>query len=245
MVFEVQVEKTCRTSTTGSTHLPNSTVRNGMPSLFQVKAGSVVSYSGTVSQPWSTITDIYIHKQMSEQELAEMIEKEQPRQDRGGAAPMRTRQKGFTLLEMGGGSGGDRHPSGIAIPSYQNYVIRPTAPRGRRFSDAGRAPGTLPLQNPVGRLHQGRGCWHEFGQLAEQPVQLTIATPTSTTYTPDRHADQLADPRDKTCGKLTSISSANGAQPARPATTAPSTTVKLNERAPYERGSSLRTVHKA
>ncbi len=61
--------------------LPNSTVRNGMPSLFQVKPGSVVSYSGTVSQPWSTITDIYIHKQMSEQELAEMIEKEQPRQD--------------------------------------------------------------------------------------------------------------------------------------------------------------------
>ena len=81
VVFEVQVEKNLVDIDHRLYRLPNSTVRNGMPSLFQVKPGSVVSYSGTVSQPWSTITDIYIHKQMSEQELAEMIEKEQPRQD--------------------------------------------------------------------------------------------------------------------------------------------------------------------
>ena len=81
VVFEVQVEKNLVDIDHRLYRLPNSTVRNGMPSLFQVKPGSVVSYSGTVSQPWSTITEIYIHKQMSEQELAEMIEKEQPRQD--------------------------------------------------------------------------------------------------------------------------------------------------------------------
>ncbi|MGG2511010.1 type 4a fimbrial biogenesis protein PilY2 [Pseudomonas aeruginosa] len=81
VVFEVQVEKNLVDIDHRLYRLPNSTVRNGMPSLFQVKPGSVVPYSGTVSQPWPTITDIYIHKQMSEQELAEMIEKEQPRQD--------------------------------------------------------------------------------------------------------------------------------------------------------------------
>ncbi|WP_273648940.1 type 4a fimbrial biogenesis protein PilY2 [Pseudomonas aeruginosa] len=81
VVFEVQVEKNLVDIDHRLYRLPNSSLRNGMPRLFQVTPGSVVSYSGTVSQPWSTITDIYIHKQMSEQELAEMIEKEQPRQD--------------------------------------------------------------------------------------------------------------------------------------------------------------------
>ncbi|ABR82936.1 TPA: type 4a fimbrial biogenesis protein PilY2 [Pseudomonas aeruginosa] len=80
VVLEVQVEKNLVDIDHSFYRLPNSTAQNGMPSLFQVKPGSVVSYSGVVSQPLSTITSIYIHRQMSEQELAEMIQKEKPLQ---------------------------------------------------------------------------------------------------------------------------------------------------------------------
>ncbi|MCO3058639.1 hypothetical protein FA246_20740, partial [Pseudomonas aeruginosa] len=58
VVLEVQVEKNLVDIDHSFYRLPNSTAQNGMPSLFQVKPGSVVSYSGVVSQPLSTITSL-------------------------------------------------------------------------------------------------------------------------------------------------------------------------------------------
>lgn len=81
VVFEVQVEKNLVDIDYWFYCLFNSIVRNGMFSLFQVKLGFVVFYFGIVSQLWFIIIDIYIYKQMSEQELVEMIEKEQFCQD--------------------------------------------------------------------------------------------------------------------------------------------------------------------
>lgn len=47
---------------------------------------------------------------------------------------MRTRQKGFTLLEMVVVVAVIGILLGIAIPSYQNYVIRSNRTEGRRCS---------------------------------------------------------------------------------------------------------------
>ncbi len=62
---------------------------------------------------------------------------------------MRTRQKGFTLLEMVVVVAVIGILLGIAIPSYQNYVIRSNRTEGRGAAlGRGRAPGTLLLAEP-------------------------------------------------------------------------------------------------
>ncbi|MDF5957322.1 type IV pilin protein [Pseudomonas aeruginosa] len=117
---------------------------------------------------------------------------------------MRTRQKGFTLLEMVVVVAVIGILLGIAIPSYQNYVIRSNRTEGQALlSGRGRAPGTLLLAEPRGRLHQDVA---KLGMSsANSPnnlYNLTIATPTSTTYTLTATPIN-SQTRDKTCGKLT------------------------------------------
>lgn len=204
VVFEVQVEKNLVDIDHRLYRLPNSTVRNGMPSLFQVKPGSVVSYSGTVSQPWSTITDIYIHKQMSEQEPGRDDRERTAPPGRGGAAPMRTRQKGFTLLEMVVVVAVIGILLGIAIPSYQNYVIRSNRTEGQALlSDAAARQERYYSQNPgVGYTKDVAKLGMSSANSPNNLYNLTIATPTSTTYTLTATPIN-SQTRDKTCGKLT------------------------------------------
>ena len=182
----------------------------------------------------------YLHSQTDERTgAAEMIEKEQPRQG-GGAAPMRTRQKGFTLLEMVVVVAVIGILLGIAIPSYQNYVIRSNRTEGQALlSDAAARQERYYSQNP-GSATPGRGqAGHEFGQLAEQPVQPHHSDAHQHHLYPDRHADQLADPR-QDLRQADPQSARRAAQPARPATTAPSATAGAETKEPlYKRGSFM------
>ena len=116
---------------------------------------------------------------------------------------MRTRQKGFTLLEMVVVVAVIGILLGIAIPSYQNYVIRSNRTEGQALlSDAAARQERYYSQNP-GSATPGRSqAGHEFGQLAEQPVQPHHSDAHQHHLYPDRHADH-SQTRDKTCGKLT------------------------------------------
>lgn len=150
---------------------------------------------------------------------------------------MRTRQKGFTLLEMVVVVAVIGILLGIAIPSYQNYVIRSNRTEGQALlSDAAARQERYYSQNPgVGYTKDVAKLGMSSANSPNNLYNLTIATPTSTTYTLTATPIN-SQTRDKTCGKLT----LNQAQPARPATTAPSTTAGAETKEPlYERGSFI------
>lgn len=100
---------------------------------------------------------------------------------------MRTRQKGFTLLEMVVVVAVIGILLGIAIPSYQNYVIRSNRTEGQALlSDAAARQERYYSQNP------GVGYTKDVAKLG-----MSSANSPNNLYNlyPDRHADQLADPR--------------------------------------------------
>ncbi|HBO7977364.1 TPA: type 4a pilus minor pilin PilE [Pseudomonas aeruginosa] len=110
---------------------------------------------------------------------------------------MRTRQKGFTLLEMVVVVAVIGILLGIAIPSYQNYVIRSNRTEGQALlSDAAARQERYYSQNPgVGYTKDVAKLGMSSANSPNNLYNLTIATPTSTTYN--------SQTRDKTCGKLT------------------------------------------
>ena len=115
---------------------------------------------------------------------------------------MRTRQKGFTLLEMvvvaviG-------ILLGIAIPSYQNYVIRSNRTEGQALlSDAAARQERYYSQNPGSATPRRGKLGMSSANSPNNLYNLTIATPTSTTYTLTATPIN-SQTRDKTCGKLT------------------------------------------
>ncbi|WP_446937675.1 type IV pilin protein [Pseudomonas aeruginosa] len=109
---------------------------------------------------------------------------------------MRTRQKGFTLLEMVVVVAVIGILLGIAIPSYQNYVIRSNRTEGQRQE-------RYYSQNPgVGYTKDVTKLGMSSANSPNNLYNLTIATPTSTTYTLTATPIN-SQTRDKTCGKLT------------------------------------------
>lgn len=98
---------------------------------------------------------------------------------------MRTRQKGFTLLEMVVVVAVIGILLGIAIPSYQNYVIRSNRTEGQALlSDAAARQERYYSQNPgVGYTKDVAKLGMSSANSPNNLYNLTIATPTSTTYT--------------------------------------------------------------
>lgn len=117
---------------------------------------------------------------------------------------MRTRQKGFTLLEMVVVVAVIGILLGIAIPSYQNYVIRSNRTEGQALlSDAAARQERYYSQNPgVGYTKDVAKLGMSSANSPNNLYNLTIATPTSTTYTLTATPIN-SQTRDKTCGKLT------------------------------------------
>ena len=117
---------------------------------------------------------------------------------------MRTRQKGFTLLEMVMVVAVLGILLGIAIPSYQNYVIRSNRTEGQALlSDAAARQERYYSQNPgVGYTKDVAKLGMSSANSPNNLYNLTIATPTSTTYTLTATPIN-SQTRDKTCGKLT------------------------------------------
>lgn len=161
---------------------------------------------------------------------------------------MRTRQKGFTLLEMVVVVAVIGILLGIAIPSYQNYVIRSNRTEGQALlSDAAARQERYYSQNPgVGYTKDVAKLGMSSANSPNNLYNLTIATPTSTTYTLTATPIN-SQTRDKTCGKLTlnrnrrtRRSRQDRQQQHRQRLLA------LKRKSPSTRGAlSLRTVHKA
>ncbi|MDF5811870.1 type 4a pilus minor pilin PilE [Pseudomonas aeruginosa] len=116
---------------------------------------------------------------------------------------MRTRQKGFTLLEMVVVVAVIGILLGIAIPSYQNYVIRSNRTEGQALLSDAAARQELLLAGPgVGYTKDVAKLGMSSANSPNNLYNLTIATPTSTTYTLTATPIN-SQTRDKTCGKLT------------------------------------------
>ncbi|MFU6244192.1 type IV pilin protein [Pseudomonas paraeruginosa] len=112
---------------------------------------------------------------------------------------MTKKEKGFTLLEMMIVVVLIGILLGIAIPSYQNYVIRAQA----LLSDAAARQERYYSQNPgVGYTNDVAKLGMSSANSPNNLYSLTIATPTSTTYTLTATPIN-SQTRDKTCGKLT------------------------------------------
>ncbi|MCW3881439.1 type IV pilin protein [Pseudomonas aeruginosa] len=113
---------------------------------------------------------------------------------------MRTRQKGFTLLEMVVVVAVIGILLGIAIPSYQNYVIRSNRTEGQAV--AARQERYY-SQNPgVGYTKDVAKLGMSSANSPNNLYSLTIETPTSTAYTLTATPIN-SQTRDKSCGKLT------------------------------------------
>lgn len=93
---------------------------------------------------------------------------------------MRTRQKGFTLLEMVVVVAVIGILLGIAIPSYQNYVIRSNRTEGQALlSDAAARQERYYSQNPgVGYTKDVAKLGMSSANSPNNLYNLTIATPT-------------------------------------------------------------------
>lgn len=97
---------------------------------------------------------------------------------------MTKKEKGFTLLEMMIVVVLIGILLGIAIPSYQNYVIRANRTEGQALlSDAAARQERYYSQNPgVGYTNDVAKLGMSSANSPNNLYSLTIATPTSTTY---------------------------------------------------------------